>query len=76
MPTAKRSVYEQYLLRAKETGQQENINTTNINLMTEARPPLEANGPSRAVVALAGLLLGLAAGVRSRRHARRLCKPA
>ncbi|WP_352723979.1 GumC family protein [Mesorhizobium sp. C264A] len=32
--TAKRSVYEQYLLRAKETGEQQNINTTNINLMT------------------------------------------
>jgi len=61
--TAKRSVYEQYLLRAKQTGEQENINTTNINLMTEARPPLEANGPSRAVIALAGLLLGLAFGV-------------
>ncbi|UVK38702.1 GumC family protein [Mesorhizobium sp. AR10] len=61
--TAKRSVYERYLLRAKETGEQENINTTNINLMTEARPPLEPNGPSRAVVALAGLLLGFASGV-------------
>lgn len=61
--TAKRSVYEQYLLRAKETGEQQNINTTNINLMTKAQPPLEPNGPSRAVIALAGLLLGLASGI-------------
>ncbi|ESX20433.1 GumC family protein [Mesorhizobium sp. LSJC264A00] len=61
--TAKRSVYEQYLLRAKETGEQQNINTTNINLMTPAQPPLEPNGPSRAVIALAGLLLGLASGI-------------
>ncbi|UCI19240.1 succinoglycan biosynthesis protein exop [Mesorhizobium sp. B2-1-8] len=61
--TAKRSVYEQYLLRAKETGEQEKINTANINVMTPAQPPLEAKGPSRALVALAGLLLGLAAGV-------------
>ncbi|MBM2714533.1 succinoglycan biosynthesis protein exop [Mesorhizobium caraganae] len=61
--TAKRAVYEQYLLRAKETGQQENINTTNISKWTEARPPLEAAGPSRAVIALAGLLLGLASGI-------------
>ncbi|MGX9142006.1 Wzz/FepE/Etk N-terminal domain-containing protein [Mesorhizobium sp. 128a] len=61
--TAKRNVYEQYLLRAKETGEQQNINTTNINLMTPAQPPLEPNGPSRAVIALAGLLLGLASGV-------------
>ncbi|ESY25853.1 MULTISPECIES: GumC family protein [unclassified Mesorhizobium] len=61
--TAKRSVYEQYLLRAKETGEQQNINTTNINLMTPAQPPLEPNGPSRAVIAMAGLLLGLASGI-------------
>ncbi|ESX96685.1 GumC family protein [Mesorhizobium sp. LNJC403B00] len=61
--TAKRSVYEQYLLRAKETGEQQNINTTNINLMTPAQPPVEPNGPSRAVIAMAGLLLGLASGI-------------
>ncbi|MES0094414.1 Wzz/FepE/Etk N-terminal domain-containing protein [Mesorhizobium sp. M0030] len=61
--TAKRSVYEQYLLRAKETGEQQNINTTNINLMTPAQPPLEPNGPSRAVIAMACLLLGLASGI-------------
>ncbi|MER9462778.1 Wzz/FepE/Etk N-terminal domain-containing protein [Mesorhizobium sp. M0387] len=61
--TAKRSVYEQYLLRAKETGEQQNINTTNINLMTPAQPPLDPNGPSRAVIAMAGLLLGLASGI-------------
>ncbi|TPM38931.1 GumC family protein [Mesorhizobium sp. B2-3-4] len=60
---AKRSVYEQYLLRAKETGEQTGINTTNINVITPAQAPLEPNGPSRALVALAGLLLGLAAGV-------------
>ncbi|MER8919006.1 Wzz/FepE/Etk N-terminal domain-containing protein [Mesorhizobium sp. M0802] len=61
--TAKRSVYEQYLLRAKETGEQQNINTTNINLMTPAQPPVEPNGPSRAVISMAGLLLGLASGI-------------
>ncbi|RWE48764.1 GumC family protein [Mesorhizobium sp.] len=61
--TAKRSVYEQYLLRAKETGEQTGINTTNINVITSAQAPLEPNGPSRALVALAGLLLGFAAGV-------------
>ncbi|TGT87597.1 MULTISPECIES: GNVR domain-containing protein [unclassified Mesorhizobium] len=61
--TAKRSVYEQYLLRAKETGEQTGINTTNINVITSAQAPLEPNGPSRALVALAGLLLGFGAGV-------------
>ncbi|MCV3205534.1 Wzz/FepE/Etk N-terminal domain-containing protein [Mesorhizobium sp. YC-39] len=61
--TAKRSVYEQYLLRAKETGEQKDINTANINVISKAFAPLEANGPSRAVMVLAGLLGGLASGI-------------
>lgn len=61
--TAKRSVYEQYLLRAKETGEQKDINTANINVISKAFAPLEANGPSRVVMVLAGLLGGLASGV-------------
>ena len=60
---AKRSVYEQYLLRAKETGEQRDINTANINVISPAFAPLEPNGPSRILVVLAGLLLGLASGV-------------
>lgn len=60
---AKRSVYEQYLLRAKETGEQKDINTANINVISRAFAPLEPNGPSRAVTVLAGLLAGLASGV-------------
>ncbi|AZO22382.1 succinoglycan biosynthesis protein exop [Mesorhizobium sp. M1E.F.Ca.ET.045.02.1.1] len=60
---AKRSVYEQFLLRAKETGEQKDINTANINVISEAYPPLEAKGPSRVVKALAGLLAGLFAGI-------------
>ncbi|UCI07273.1 GumC family protein [Mesorhizobium sp. B1-1-8] len=60
---AKRSVYEQYLLRAKETGEQKDINTANVSVISPAYPPLEAKGPSRAVMVLAGLLLGLFAGI-------------
>ncbi|WP_353815079.1 GumC family protein [Mesorhizobium sp.] len=60
---AKRSVYEQYLLRAKETGEQKDINTANINVISRAFAPLEPNGPSRAVTVFAGLLAGLASGV-------------
>ncbi|MFA6157715.1 GNVR domain-containing protein, partial [Mesorhizobium sp.] len=60
---AKRSVYEQYLLRAKETGEQKDINTANINVISKAFAPLESTGPSRAVVVLAGLLLGFASGI-------------
>jgi succinoglycan biosynthesis transport protein ExoP len=61
--TAKRSVYEQYLLRAKETGEQKDINTANINVISKAFAPLEPIGPSRAVITLAGLLAGLASGI-------------
>ncbi|RWA65243.1 GumC family protein [Mesorhizobium sp.] len=60
---AKRSVYEQFLLRAKETGEQKDINTANISLISEAYAPLEAKGPSRAVKALAGLLAGFFVGI-------------
>jgi len=60
---AKRSVYEQFLLRAKETGEQKDINTANISVISDAYAPLQAKGPSRAVIALAGLFAGLFAGI-------------
>ncbi|RWL41969.1 MAG: succinoglycan biosynthesis protein exop [Mesorhizobium sp.] len=60
---AKRSVYEQFLLRAKETGEQKDINTANISVISEAYAPLQAKGPSRAVMAVAGLFAGLFAGI-------------
>ncbi|WP_246676985.1 hypothetical protein [Mesorhizobium sp. B2-4-15] len=60
---AKRTVYEQFLLRAKEPGEQKDINTANMNVISKAFAPLEAKGPSRAVMALAGRLLGFASGV-------------
>ncbi|MGX8010047.1 GumC family protein [Mesorhizobium sp. ORM8.1] len=60
---AKRSVYEQYLLRAKETSEQKDVNSANINVLSPAQPPLEAKGPSRVVKALAGLVAGLFAGI-------------
>ncbi|MDX8452446.1 GNVR domain-containing protein [Mesorhizobium sp. VK9D] len=60
---AKRSVYEQFLLRAKETGEQKGINTANISIISDAYAPLQAKGPSRAVMALAGLFAGLFAGI-------------
>ena len=60
---AKRSVYEAFLLRAKETSERKDINTANVSVISKAFPPLEPNGPSRAIVALAGLFLGFASGV-------------
>ncbi|TSE02566.1 succinoglycan biosynthesis protein exop [Mesorhizobium intechi] len=60
---AKRSVYEQYLLRAKEIGEQKGINTANMTVISPPSVPLEPNGPSRVVMALAGLFMGFASGV-------------
>ncbi|MBZ9991962.1 GumC family protein [Mesorhizobium sp. BH1-1-5] len=59
---AKRSVYEQFLLRAKETAEQKDINTANISVISDAYAPLQAKGPSRALMAVAGLFAGLFAG--------------
>jgi uncharacterized protein involved in exopolysaccharide biosynthesis len=61
--TAKRAVYEAYLLRARETDEQQGINSANITVISKAYAPLESNPPSRSTIALAGMLLGLMAGV-------------
>ena len=60
---AKRSVYENYLLRAKEATEQSTINTANIVEISPAVPPLESIGPSRAVIAVAGAVLGFLTGI-------------
>ncbi|MHC1550034.1 GumC family protein [Phyllobacterium sp. K27] len=60
---AKRAVYEAFLLRAKETGELEGVNTANIRVISPARPALESTGGSRKLVAIAGLLGGLFAGL-------------
>ncbi len=60
--TTKRSVYEAYLLRAKETGEQSGINTANMSVISTAYPPLEPVGPSRTTVSLMGVIAGLGLG--------------
>lgn len=61
--TAKRAVYEAFLLRARETGEQRDINSANVTVISTASPPLESTGPSRAMISIAGMLLGFASGV-------------
>ncbi|PWL17346.1 chain-length determining protein [Falsochrobactrum shanghaiense] len=58
-----RSVYEAFLLRARETEEQEGITTTNIRVLSEARPPLDPSGPPRKLIVLMGLVLGLLTGL-------------
>lgn len=61
--TAKRSVYEQSLLRAREISEQRDINPANVSIISVATPPLESTGPSRSMIVLLGTFLGFAAGV-------------
>lgn len=61
--TAKRAVYEQFLLRARETGEQRGINTANMTVISKAYAPLEPTGPSRAMMAMGGTMLGFLFGV-------------
>lgn len=60
---ARRAVYESFLLRARETGQQSSLNTANVNVISQAYPPLLPTGPGRSTIAIAVTLLGFLAGV-------------
>ncbi|MFQ0815641.1 chain-length determining protein [Brucella anthropi] len=60
---ARRSVYEAFLLRSRETSEQEGLNTANVRVLSEARPPLDPAGTSRKLIVIAGLIAGFLAGV-------------
>lgn len=60
---AKRNVYENYLLRAKEASEQSGIDTANVTVISPAEPPLESIGPSRAVIVAAGAVVGFIVGI-------------
>ncbi|GHC67628.1 GumC family protein [Limoniibacter endophyticus] len=61
--SAKRSVYEAYLLRSRETTEQQDLNTTNISIISPAYPPLQPTGPSRSTIAAALTMVGLLVGI-------------
>ena len=52
-----------FLLRARETGEQRDINTANMSVISVAYPPLRASGPSRSTIAVPGTVLGFLGGV-------------
>lgn len=60
---ASRAVYEAFLLRARETSEQESLNTANIRVISDASVPLDPTGMSRKIIVIAGLLVGLALGI-------------
>ncbi len=60
---ASRAVYESFLVRARETGEQERLDTKNIRVISPADLPLRRSfPPSNLVLALAAVVLGVAAG--------------
>ncbi|KQT87916.1 GumC family protein [Aurantimonas sp. Leaf443] len=59
---ASRAVYEAFLLRARETGEQESINTANVRIISAALPPIEPVSLSRKIVVSLGFAGGLALG--------------
>ncbi|WP_349437293.1 GumC family protein [Pararhizobium sp. A13] len=60
---ATRTIYESFLKRASETGQEEKLTSKNIRVVSQAEPPLQAKGPSRKLIAIGGLIAGFMAGV-------------
>jgi polysaccharide biosynthesis transport protein len=60
---ASRAVYEAFLVRARETSEQERIDTKNIRVISPADTPLRRSfPPSNLVLAIGALLIGAASG--------------
>ncbi|MCU0830259.1 MAG: GumC family protein [Rhizobiaceae bacterium] len=59
---AQRAIYENFLLRARETGEQAGISTANTSIVSAAVPAIRAYGTSKKLVALGGLIGGLLLG--------------
>lgn len=60
---AHRQVFQAFLVRSRETGEQSGVDTTNARVITTAVAPLEKLGPNRKVFAIIGLLAGIGVGV-------------
>jgi succinoglycan biosynthesis transport protein ExoP len=60
---ANRAVYESFLVRARETGEQERLDTKNIRVISQADIPLRRSfPPSNVLLAVGAILFGMAAG--------------
>jgi uncharacterized protein involved in exopolysaccharide biosynthesis len=60
---ASRTIYEAFLVRARETGEQERLDTKNIRILTRADlPQRRSSPPPGTLVALAAMMLGAGAG--------------
>lgn len=60
--TAAREIYETVLKRSGQTSEEQNLSRSNIRVISKAEVPVKADGPSKKVMLIAGLLGGLFAG--------------
>jgi succinoglycan biosynthesis transport protein ExoP len=61
---ASRAVYESFLVRARETREQERLDTVNVRVLSDAQAPLDRSWPPRRLLLLlAALVGGLLAGL-------------
>ncbi|NTJ65042.1 GumC family protein [Agrobacterium rhizogenes] len=56
--TAARDLYESLLKRSGQASDAQDLSQSNIRVISEAEPPLKADGPSRKVMMIAGLIAG------------------
>lgn len=56
--TAARDLYESLLKRSGQTSDAQDLSRSNIRVISEAEPPLTADGPSRKVMMVAGFIAG------------------
>ncbi len=59
---AARSIYQAFLLRAKETMEASNVDTTNARIITHALPPLQKSWPPTLLLLLGAGFLGMSLG--------------
>lgn len=59
---ATRAVYNAFLVRARETSEQQGLDTTNARVISRALKPRDAAWPPRAIILVAALLGGLGLG--------------
>jgi uncharacterized protein involved in exopolysaccharide biosynthesis len=64
---ASRALYQSFLTRARETGEQQSIDNTNLRVISKATPPRDKSWPPRllliAVALVGGLGIGTGAGL-------------
>lgn len=60
--TAARNIYETVLKRSGQTSEEQSLSRSNVRVISEAEPPLKANGPGRTALLIAGVIGGLLAG--------------